>query len=286
MTERYKAALLAPLIVCVICIGCATTDGPEPVAAGAASRCRGFGASSPFVTGDHPDYPRRLYMTAGGHSCSSMDDAEKKAIRKVSEEINSELTGVFESFLGQWARESDGNSSVKLVEDVISKTRVETRFKDRHLIKIVKRQKAGDVNGAVAALDRRKAAEFLEPKVRYSGERFGAVVKQCKEAYWQADEGLMRRLTAQATTLASSTDKTLLEYAVITSRPIDRWLGSVRWRASYKTSASGTSTWDRSSRPPNHMFDSCCLPCRTASVRASGVWLPLPRSPWTRRWRP
>jgi len=147
-----------------------------------------------------------------------MDDAEKKAIRKVSEEINSELTGVFESFLGQWARESDGNSSVKLVEDVISKTRVETRFKDRHLIKIVKRQKAGDVNGAVAALDRRKAAEFLEPKVRYSGERFGAVVKQCKEAYWQADEGLMRRLTAQATTLASSTDKTLLEYAVITKQ--------------------------------------------------------------------
>jgi len=145
-----------------------------------------------------------------------MSDAENAAIRKVSEEINSELTGTFKSAQEQWSSDSPGESSFKYVEKVLSTTTVKTRFTDRHLIRIVERASKGGVHGAIAALDRIKAAEYLEPRVRHAGQRFDKVVQQCRQAYQDGRPALLASLAGQAHRLAAQADKKLLEYSVIT----------------------------------------------------------------------
>jgi len=221
MNTIRSIVFLAAIIACLGCAACATGAGggrAGPAEPAAEHRCPGFGESSPYLTGAHPRYPRSHFMTGGGKSCSSMEEAEKAAIRKISEEINSELTGLFESTISQISKKNQKGKTWKVVENIISKTRVKTRFKHRHLIKIVDRRQEGKTNGALAALDRSLAAEYLEPKVRHAGKRFDKLVDQCKAAYAQGSAALLARLLERLKRAAPQADKKLLEYAVITKQ--------------------------------------------------------------------
>lgn len=218
--QRVVIALLIPLVAASLW-SCATSTVPNSggqTGVSPGQRCAGFGDLSPFVTGRHPRYPRSQYIAAGAESCSSMTVAENEARRKVSEQISSTLTGTFKAAQRQWGTEEDGGSSFKYVEQVLSQTQVETHFSNPHLIEIVDHATKGDAYGAVAALNRQRAAVYLEPKVVHAAEKFNKAAQRCKLAYAEGRLSLLLSAAREAAKLARAADRLLLEYSVISGQ--------------------------------------------------------------------
>ena len=221
MSREQITVAVALMFGCGLC----ACSGPDQVGGGGktggevAVKCEGFPESSRFITGKHPRYPRSRYIRAGAESCRSKEAAELAAKRKVAEQISSHIKGMFKSAQQQWATDTSAGSRFKYVQKIVSTTKVTTHFAHAQLIEIVERGAARGAHGAIAALNRKRAVTYLEPRLRKETDQFNKLVQQCHKAYAEGQLEILGDMAQKAAAAVPGLDKLLLEYCYIGGNP-------------------------------------------------------------------
>ena len=211
------------MALCAMLGGCGGpgAGGPGVANAGDATANTQCGAdlqrdpNDPYISGQHPQFPRHKFITGAGESCQGKEDADTRAKTAVSSQISSQLQGIFTTMAKQWREETEDRQTMRFVEKILSQTSTRTSFSQAQLIEIVKHDPRGGLFRSFAALDRQKTAQVLQPAAETARQRVEQRMEHCRKAYRGGDLKALRSMIPRVTRAVQLYDRRLSELAMV-----------------------------------------------------------------------
>lgn len=173
---------------------------------------------------DHPRFPHARYLTGSAFSAASQEEADRRAMAQVSEQINAQLESETSSFQQFTSKTGD------TAESVTSRVSVRSSFDRADLIRVVEREKQGDTFYAYAALDRAATDRELAGAANADLASFRAAAESARKARAEQDTGVFSTAAAEAGRIRPRLDSSFIVRRAVAGKPAAEESGYVTLR--------------------------------------------------------